>query len=215
MPRDRQLDNDAGYLPPVVNMPYNTSNPATIVNMPYNPLSGYTIQPLVNAVADARMTFSEQNASNAAQSAAANPAPYVAPTKVTVKPGDTLSAIAKANDMTLAEIRAINPTIMNDPKYKDGNMIWSGTKIVVDPGSGTKPTKVATATATATPTATATATPTATATSTSTDTATSTATTTATSTATTTATSTSTNTCLLYTSPSPRDRQKYRMPSSA
>jgi hypothetical protein len=65
--------------------------------------------------------------------------PYVAPTKVTVKPGDTLSAIAKANNMTLAEIRAINPTIMNTPKYNDGNMIWSGTKIVVDPGSGTKP----------------------------------------------------------------------------
>jgi len=194
MARDRDIDARYGYLPPVVNMPYNTSNPATVVNMPYNPLSGYTIQPLVNAVADARMTFSEQNASNAAKSAAANPAPYVAPTKVTVKPGDTLSAIAKANDMTLAEIRAINPTIMNDPKYKDGNMIWSGTKIVVDPGSGTKPTKVATATATATPTATATATPTATATSTSTDTATSTATTTATSTATTTATSTSTDT---------------------
>jgi hypothetical protein len=119
-------------------MPYNTSNPATVVNMPYNPLSGYTIQPLANAVADARMTFSEQNASNAAKAAAAAQ-PYVAPTKVTVKPGDTLSAIAKANDMTLAEIRAINPAIMNNPKYKDGNMIWSGTKIVVDPGSGTKP----------------------------------------------------------------------------
>jgi len=41
--------------------------------------------------------------------------------------------------MTLAEIRAINPTIMNTPKYNDGNMIWSGTKIVIDPGSGTKP----------------------------------------------------------------------------
>lgn len=138
MARDRDIDARSGYLPPVVNMPYNTSNPATVVNMPYNPLSGYTIQPLANAVADARMTFSEQNASNAAKAAAAAQ-PYVAPTKVTVKPGDTLSAIAKANDMTLAEIRAINPAIMNNPKYKDGNMIWSGTKIVVDPGSGTKP----------------------------------------------------------------------------
>jgi hypothetical protein len=131
-------------------MPYNTSNPATVVNMPYNPLSGYTIQPLANAVADARMTFSEQNASNAAKAAAS--APYVAPTKVTVKPGDTLSAIAKANNMTLAEIRAINPAIMDNPKYKDGSMIWSGTKIVVDPGSGTKGTKPATSTpATTTP----------------------------------------------------------------
>jgi hypothetical protein len=101
-------------------------------------------------VQDLSKTFSEQNAANAAKSAAANPAPYVAPTKVTVKSGDTLSQIAKDNGMTLAEIRAINPTIMNDPKYKDGNMIWSGTKIVVDPGSGTKPTK-ATTPATTTP----------------------------------------------------------------
>ena len=195
MARDRDIDARSGYLPPVVNMPYNTSNPATVVNMPYNPLSGYTIQPLASAVADARMTFSEQNAANAAKSAAANPAPYVAPTKVTVKPGDTLSAIAKANNMTLAEIRAINPAIMDNPKYKDGNMIWSGTKIVVDPGSGTKGTKPATSTpATTTPATTTPATTTDTSTDTSTNTATSTATTTATSTATTTATSTSTNT---------------------
>jgi hypothetical protein len=90
------------------------------------------------AVNDLGMTAREQNASNAAKAAAANPAPYVAPTKVTVKPGDTLSQIAKDNGMTLAEIRAINPAIMDNPKYKDGNMIWSGTKIVVDPGSGTK-----------------------------------------------------------------------------
>lgn len=120
-------------------MPYDTSKPAVVTNMPYNPLSGFGITLLSDAVKDAQKTFSEQNAANAAKSAAANPAPYVAPTKVTVKPGDTLSAIAKANNMTLAEIRAINPTIMNTPKYNDGNMIWSGTKIVVDPGSGTKP----------------------------------------------------------------------------
>jgi len=145
---------------------------------------------VLNPVRDEQTKIAEARAA----SAAAPPMPYEPPTKVTVKPGDTLSQIAKDNGMTLAQIRAINPAIMDNPKYKDGNMIWSGTKIVVDPGSGTKPTKVATATATATPTATATATPTATATSTSTDTATSTATTTATSTATTTATSTSTNT---------------------
>jgi hypothetical protein len=141
MPLDR---DSAGYnyVPPVVNMPYDTSKPAVVDNMPYNPLSGYTIQPLAAAVAAAQKTFSEQNAANAAKSAAANPAPYVAPTKVTVKPGDTLSQIAKDNGMTLAEIRAINPAIMDNPKYNNGNMIWSGTKIVVDPGSGTKGTKV-------------------------------------------------------------------------
>ena len=86
----------------------------------------------VNTLVDEQKRF--QNAQAMAAAAAAKPVPYVAPTKVTVKPGDTLSAIAKANNMTLAEIRAINPTIMNNPKYKDGSMIWSGTKIVVDPG---------------------------------------------------------------------------------
>jgi LysM repeat protein len=94
------------------------------------------------------MTFSEQNASAKAKAAAT----YVAPTKVTVKPGDTLSAIAKANGLTLAEIRKINPVLMSDDKYDNGNMIWSGTKIVVDPGSGTKGTTPATtAPATTTP----------------------------------------------------------------
>jgi hypothetical protein len=93
---------------------------------------------------------------------AAAAVPYVAPTKVTVKPGDTLSAIAKANDMTLAEIRAINPAIMNNPKYNNGNMIWSGTQIVVDPGQGvkgTKPTTSAPATTAPATTAPATTTP--------------------------------------------------------
>jgi hypothetical protein len=98
---------------------------------------------LAAAVNDLTMTFSEQNASAAAKSAAA-PVPYVAPTKVTVKSGDTLSQIAKDNGMTLAEIRAMNPAIMDNPKYNDGSMIWSGTKIIVDPGQGTKGTKPST-----------------------------------------------------------------------
>jgi len=58
----------------------------------------------------------EQTKFQAMQKAAAEPIPYEPPKKVTVKPGDTLSAIAKANNMTLAEIRAINPTIMNNPQ---------------------------------------------------------------------------------------------------
>jgi hypothetical protein len=41
---------------------------------------------------------------------------------------------------------------MDNPKYNNGNTIWSGTKIVVDPGSGTKATKPAISTpATTTP----------------------------------------------------------------
>jgi len=47
----------------------------------------------------------------------------------TVKSGDTLSGIAKANKTTLAAIRAANPEIMKKKKYKQGSMIWSGTKV--------------------------------------------------------------------------------------
>jgi hypothetical protein len=86
-------------------------------------------------------TSGQNNASpNTTAAPAVEPNSYVAPTKVTVKSGDTLSQIAKDNGMTLAEIKAMNPAIMNNPKYDDGNMIWSGTKIIVDPGQGTKPT---------------------------------------------------------------------------
>jgi LysM repeat protein len=62
--------------------------------------------------------------------------PVVIPdTKVTVKSGDTLSAIAKANDVSLKELLAANPKLTTDPKYQGGNMIWSGTKVTI-PGTG-------------------------------------------------------------------------------
>ena len=48
-------------------------------------------------------------------------------TAVRVEKGDTLYDIAKANGLTLKEIRALNPVLMNDPKYDKGNMIWSNT----------------------------------------------------------------------------------------
>ena len=50
-------------------------------------------------------------------------------TRYTVKKGDTLSGIAKNAGLTLAEIRAANPEIMKKKKYKQGSMIWSGTKV--------------------------------------------------------------------------------------
>ena len=136
----------------------------------------------------------EQTKFQAMQKAAAEPIPYEPPKKVTVKPGDTLSAIAKANNMTLAEIRAINPTIMNNPKYNDGNMIWSGTKIVVDPGQGTKPKTTTPATSTPATSTPATSTPTTSTPVTSTDTSTKTSTDTSTKTSTDTSTKTSTDT---------------------
>lgn len=49
--------------------------------------------------------------------------------RYTVKKGDTLSGIAKTAGVSLSEIRAANPDIMKKKKYKQGSMIWSGTKV--------------------------------------------------------------------------------------
>ena len=49
----------------------------------------------------------------------------------TVKKGDTLSGIAKANETTLAALREANPKLMKRKKYKQGNMIWSGTTVKI------------------------------------------------------------------------------------
>jgi murein DD-endopeptidase MepM/ murein hydrolase activator NlpD len=54
-------------------------------------------------------------------------------TAVRVEPGDTLSAIARANGLTLSEIRALNPALMNDPKYNNGSTIFSNTKVNIAP----------------------------------------------------------------------------------
>jgi LysM repeat protein len=48
-----------------------------------------------------------------------------------VKRGDTLSGIAKAAGVSLAEIRAANKKFAKNPKYKQGNMIWSGTTVKI------------------------------------------------------------------------------------
>lgn len=48
-----------------------------------------------------------------------------------VKKGDTLSGIAKASGVSLAELRAANKKFAKNPKYKQGNMIWSGTTVKI------------------------------------------------------------------------------------
>jgi LysM repeat protein len=53
--------------------------------------------------------------------------------KVTVKKGDTLSAIAKANNTTVAKIAAANPQITNV------NKISVNQKITLPPATTTKP----------------------------------------------------------------------------
>lgn len=49
--------------------------------------------------------------------------------RYTVKKGDTLSGIAKTAGVSLSELRDANPYIMKKKKYKQGSMIWSGTKV--------------------------------------------------------------------------------------
>jgi LysM repeat protein len=49
--------------------------------------------------------------------------------KYVVKSGDTLSAIAKANDISLKKLLADNPKFTEVDKYKGGNMIWAGTTV--------------------------------------------------------------------------------------
>ena len=49
--------------------------------------------------------------------------------KVTVKSGQTLSSIAKANNTTVAAIKEANPVLTTNPKYQGGNVVFSGTKL--------------------------------------------------------------------------------------
>jgi len=66
--------------------------------------------------------------------AASTPAPVAKPeVSYRVKPGDTLSQIAKANNTTVKELLAINPALTSNPKYDGGKTIFSNTKIVLEP----------------------------------------------------------------------------------
>jgi hypothetical protein len=49
--------------------------------------------------------------------------------KITVKSGQTLSSIAKANNTTVAAIKEANPVLTTNPKYQGGNVVFSGTKL--------------------------------------------------------------------------------------
>jgi hypothetical protein len=50
---------------------------------------------------------------------------------VTVNPGNTLSQIAKANQLTTKQVLDLNPALKSNPKYDGGNTIFSGTKVRV------------------------------------------------------------------------------------
>jgi LysM repeat protein len=68
----------------------------------------------------------------------AKPDPKNPDTAVRAQSGDSLSAIAKANNLTLSEIKALNPNIVNDAKYNGGKTIFSNTKINIAPASSSK-----------------------------------------------------------------------------
>ena len=95
------IPSGGGTPPPVVDQ-----LPA-VVDQPYNPLTGNT--------PDAASPIVEQQ--KAASSAL---------TKYTIKAGDTLSAIAKANGESLTQLLKDNPVFTTNPKYQNGNMIWAG-----------------------------------------------------------------------------------------
>ena len=54
-------------------------------------------------------------------------------TAVRVEKGDTLTAIAKANDTTVKKLLELNPKFKEDPKYKGGNIIFSNTLVNIKP----------------------------------------------------------------------------------
>ena len=56
----------------------------------------------------------------------------------TVKKGDTLSSIAKANKTTVSALKKANPILTTNPKYNGGNTIFSGTKIKLPSDTKTK-----------------------------------------------------------------------------
>jgi hypothetical protein len=58
---------------------------------------------------------------------------------VTVEKGDTLSSIAKENKTTVSAILAANPKFTEQAKYKNGNMIWSGTTVKIPQKVSTPP----------------------------------------------------------------------------
>lgn len=47
-----------------------------------------------------------------------------------IQRGDTLSGIAKKLGISMATLKQYNPVFWTNPKYQQGNMIWSGGKVV-------------------------------------------------------------------------------------
>jgi hypothetical protein len=52
---------------------------------------------------------------------------------VKVNPGNTIAQIAKANNLTTKQVLDLNPALKSNPKYNNGNTIFSGTNVRVTP----------------------------------------------------------------------------------
>lgn len=52
----------------------------------------------------------------------------------TIQRGDTLSDIARRNGISMSQLREWNPVFWDNPKYQNGNMIFSGGKVWLGPG---------------------------------------------------------------------------------
>ena len=102
-----------------------TPAPSTNAIIPFGPETSPTPTPTPTPVPSTVTPTPTPSTSTPSKTTAAK----AATNKYVVKPGDTLSAIAKAQGTTLAAIYAANPKFKEDPKYKGGNMIWSGTTV--------------------------------------------------------------------------------------
>ncbi|MBK6047850.1 LysM peptidoglycan-binding domain-containing protein [Streptomyces sp. MBT55] len=50
---------------------------------------------------------------------------------MTIKRGDTLSAIAKRAGISMATLKKLNPVFWTNKKYNNGNTIWAGGSVRV------------------------------------------------------------------------------------
>lgn len=48
-----------------------------------------------------------------------------------VQRGDTLSGIASRYHISMSTLKRLNPVYWTNPKYKQGNLIWRGDKVVI------------------------------------------------------------------------------------
>lgn len=55
-----------------------------------------------------------------------------------IRPGDTLSEIAERHNISMAQLKAWNPVFWSNPKYRQGNRIWAGGRVIVEPPSNAR-----------------------------------------------------------------------------